>query len=111
MKSRRRVSSTVGCLAMKFRLILPLIYFVLALLPLGGMIVTIAEGPNPFGFLWFLSMPGFIVAEGMNRVFGIVPATYEIIVLLVGMLINIGAYFGLGYLIDFVLNRRRKPLT
>ena len=92
----------------KFRLILPLLYLVVGILPLIGMIVTIAEGPNPFGFLWFFSVPGFVIAEAINQVLGLVPSTYEIIVLLAGMLINIGIYFGLGWLIDFILNRRRK---
>src|SRR5262245_18177482 len=42
-----------------FRLVLPIIYVVLAVLPAIGMIITIAEGPNPFAFLLFVSAPGF----------------------------------------------------
>jgi cytochrome b561 len=100
----------VSLVEIKFRLIIPLLYLVVGILPLIGMIATIAEGPNPFAFLWFLSMPGFFIAEAINQVLGLVPSTYEIIVLLVGMLLNIGIYFALGWLIDCIFNRRRRKL-
>ena len=38
----------------KLRILLPLLYVVSVALLAAGMIVTIAEGPNPFGFLFFL---------------------------------------------------------
>ena len=50
-----------------FRILLPSIYFVLALLPVIGLIITIAEGPNPFGFLFFASEPGLRLVDFIDR--------------------------------------------
>ena len=93
-----------------FRILLPLIYLVLALLPMVGMILTIAEGPNPFGFmvgfLAFASWPGFLPVAALNRVVT-VPKDFFWIEVWFAFFANIGFYFAIGYLIDFAINRRR----
>ena len=93
-----------------FRILLPLIYLVLALLPVVGMILTAAEGPNPFGFLLgflaFASWPGFLPVVALNRVVTVPKAFFWIEVLFV-FFANIGIYFAIGYLIDFAINRLR----
>jgi hypothetical protein len=98
-----------------FRILLPLIYLVLALLPVVGMILTIAEGPNPLGFmvgfLAFASWPGFLPIAALNRLVT-VPKAYFWIEVWFAFFANIGIYFAIGYLIDFAINRRRaQPLT
>jgi cytochrome b561 len=98
-----------------FRIVLPVIYLVLGLLPVVGLIVTIAEGPNPFGSLLFVSMPGFYVVHAFNRVVTLPEVNFWIEMLAV-LLVNMGIYFGIGYVLDFAINRRpiRKlpsPLT
>ena len=94
-----------------FRILLPLIYLVLALLPVVGMIFTIAEGPNPFGlllgFLAFASWPGFLPVAALNRVVT-VPKAFFWIEVWFAFFANIGIYFAIGYLIDFAINRRRS---
>jgi hypothetical protein len=93
-----------------FRILLPLIYLVLALLPVVGMISTIAEGQNPFGFLLgvlaFASWPGFLPIAALNRMVT-VPKTFFWIEVWLTFFANIGIYFAIGYLIDFAINRRR----
>lgn len=93
--------------AFTFRRVLPLIYVVLATLPVLGMIITIAEGPNPFGFLDFVSAPGFYLLDIVNRGLPI-PRMNISIELLFGLLANIGIYFFVGYLIDYAIERRRR---
>jgi cytochrome b561 len=51
----------------KFRILLPLLYVLSAALPVVGLIITIAEGPNPFGFLFPLSAPGFYLLDALDR--------------------------------------------
>lgn len=91
----------------KFRILIPVIYFVLALLPFVGMILTIAEGPNPFGFLFFVSEPGF-------RLLGLLNPFLEervgdgLLSMLFVILVNAGIYFLVGYLIDFIIKRRES---
>src|SRR5947207_2486932 len=89
-----------------FRILFPAIYLLLALLPVVGMILTIAEGPNPFGFLVFASMPGFYLLDGLNRLVALTKANIWI-EMLIGVLVNMGLYFALGLVIDFAINRRR----
>jgi hypothetical protein len=89
-----------------FRVLLPIVYLVLAVLPVVGMILTIAEGPNPFGFLLFVSMPGFYLLDLVNHVLPL-PRMNMWIELLFGMLLNIGIYFVVGYLIDYAIKRLR----
>ena len=89
-----------------FRILLPAIHLVLALLPVVGMILTIAEGPNPFGFLIFASMPGFYLLDALNHVVTL-PRVNIWIEMLFGESVNIGIYFAIGYVIDLAINRRR----
>ena len=76
------------------------------MLPVVGLILTIAEGPNPFGFLLFVSLPGFYLVDAFNRVVALPKANIWIVMLLV-LLVNMGIYFAIGYVVDFAINRRR----
>ena len=90
-----------------FRVLVPAIYVVLALLPVVGMILTIAEGPNPFDFLLVVSAPGYHLLDIVDRVLPL-PRMNIWSELLVGMLVNIGIYFVIGYLVDYVIKQRRR---
>ena len=89
-----------------FSLALPIIYVVLAVLPMIGIIITIAEGPNPFGFLLFVSAPGYYLLDIVDRLLPI-PDTNIWVLLLLSLLVNVGIYFVLGYLIDYAIKRQR----
>jgi hypothetical protein len=90
----------------KFRILLPLLCIVLTALPVVGMILTIAEGPNPFGFLTPL-LPGFYLSDVVDR---FLPVPNDVVFLmLVSLLVNLVIYFLAGCLIDFAVNRRRNP--
>ncbi len=91
----------------KFRILLPVVYFVLALLPLAAMILTIAEGPNPFGFLVFLSEPGFRLLGLLEPILS-EPVGEDLFTVLLAMLVNVGIYFLIGYLIDYIIRRRQS---
>ncbi|HEX3250130.1 MAG TPA: hypothetical protein VHS05_11930 [Pyrinomonadaceae bacterium] len=88
----------------KFRILLPLLCIVVTLLPVVGMIATIAEGPNPFGFLLPLSSPAFYVLDLLDR-FLPMPNVDGWFLLLLGFLVNLLLYFLLGYLMDYTVNR------
>lgn len=90
----------------KFRILIPVAYFALALLPVVGMILTIAEGPNPFGFLWFLSEPGVRLLYLFDLVLP-TPIHNGWILMLIVILANTALYFLVGYLIDFIIKRRQ----
>jgi hypothetical protein len=89
----------------KFRLLLPLLYVALALLPVIGMIVTIAEGPNPFGFLFFVSEPGLRIFDLIDR-WSPLPNLNGWLDMLLVIMLNVGIYFLVGYALDTILNRR-----
>jgi hypothetical protein len=74
-------------------------------LPEAGMILTIAEGPNPFGFLLPLSMPAFYLLDALDR-FLPLPEVEGLVLVLLGLLINLLLYFLVGYLMDYIVNRR-----
>ena len=105
--AERSMHSNMKLPTFTFRLVLPIIYVVLAVLPVIGMIITIAEGPNPFGFLLFVSAPGFYLLDIVNRVLPI-PRMNIWIEELLGLLVNVGIYFVVGYLIDCAIKRRRR---
>jgi hypothetical protein len=90
-----------------FRILLPVIYFVLALFPVVGIIVTIAEGPNPFGFLLVVSEPGLRLLDLLDRLVRLPNLNGWFEVLLV-VLLNIGIYFFVGWALDAIVNRYRK---
>ena len=73
-------------------------------LPVIGLIVTIAEGPNPFGFLFRLSLPGFYLLEVFSR-FLPVPNLNGLLLMLLGVPINLVLYFLVGCLMDYTVNR------
>jgi hypothetical protein len=89
----------------KFRILLSLFSVVLTALPIVGVIVTIGEGLNPFGFLFPLSMPAFYLLEVLDR---FLPLTKVdgIFLLLLGLPLNLLLYFLVGYLLDYFVNRR-----
>ena len=91
----------------KFRVLLPIVYVVLTILLVVGMVITIAEGPNPFGSLFWVSAPGFYLLDLINHV---LPDTRTNIwiQLAFAMMVNIGIYFVAGYLIDYAIERCRR---
>ena len=91
-----------------FRILLPVIYLGMAILFAGGIIVTIAEGPNPFDFLFYPALyPGLYLLDVLpGRLLPLHVNGW--ILLLVAALVNVGIYFGFGYLIDYTINRRRN---
>jgi hypothetical protein len=68
-----------------------------------GMIVTIAEGPNPFGFLVPRSYPAFCLLDALS--FLPVPNVDGWSLVLLGLLVNLLLYFLLGYLMDYTVSR------
>jgi hypothetical protein len=77
---------------------------VVTALPVVGIILTIGEGPNPFGFLFPLSMPAFYLLAGLNR-FLPVPKVDLLFLVLLGLPLNLLLYFLAGYLMDYIVNR------
>ena len=90
-----------------FRILLPVIYVIITLLFIGGIIVTIAEGPNPFGILFYPAIyPGIYLLDVLPK--WLLPLrTNDWLLILVGALVNLVIYFLLGYLIDFIISRFR----
>ena len=91
------------------RILLPSIYFVLALLPIIGLITTIAEGPNPFGFLFFVSEPGLRLIDFVDRRLVHLPNLNGWFDVLLVTLVNIVIYFLVGWALDAIINRYRAP--
>ena len=91
----------------KFRILLPLLYVVAMALPVVGLIITIAEGPNPFGFLLPLSAPGFYLLDVLDRFLPDAGINAWFLILL-GSLVNLVLYFPAGYLRDYAFNHRQK---
>ena len=90
-----------------FRILLPSIYFVLALLPFAGIIITIAERPNPFAFLLFASEPGLRLLDFIDRRLVRLPEMnlwFEMLL----VLLNIGIYFLIGWALDVMINHLQK---
>jgi hypothetical protein len=75
--------------------------------PVVGLILTIAEGPTPFGFLFFASVPGFYFLDLLNRVLPLSRLNI-LIEMLLGVAVNIALYFIVGYLLDYAIARRRR---
>lgn len=88
-----------------FRILFPLIYLPLAVMPIVGMIITIAEGPNPFGFLYYLSAPGFYLLHLLDPILPGVDFNFWLEVPVV-LIVNCILYFLLGYLIDYIIIQR-----
>ena len=92
-----------------FKVILPALYFLCTVLFVGGIIITIAEGPNPFGFLYYVvlypaALLGLVLPHSSiwSRVNGW-------ILLLFGVFLNLLIYFLVGFLIDYSIRRRTSP--
>jgi hypothetical protein len=94
-----------------FRILLPAVYFVIGLLPIIGIIITIAEGPNPFGFLLAASDPGLWLLDLIDRHLVRLPALPGLLDMLIVMLVNAGIYFLVGWALDVLVNRylKRRP--
>jgi hypothetical protein len=88
----------------KFRILFPLFYILATALAVLGMIITIAEGPNPFGFLWRLSDPALYLLDALDR-FLPIPNVDGSSLELLGALVNLLLYFLMGYLMDYTVNR------
>jgi hypothetical protein len=88
----------------KFKILLPTVCIVATALPVIGLIITIAEGPNPFGFLFPLSLPAFYLLDVLSRFFP-VPNLNGWLLMLLGVPINLLLYFLLGCLLDYTVNR------
>lgn len=93
--------------AFTFRVLLPVIYLFLTILPVIGLVITIAEDPNPFGFLFVVSAPGFYIFDLANRVVPL-PQLHIWIVMLLVITVNVGICFLVGYLIDYAIARSRR---
>lgn len=88
----------------KLTILLSLFCVVVTALPVIGIILTIGEGPNPFGFLFPLSMPAFYLLDALNR-FLPVPKVDGLFLVLLGLPLNLLLYFLVGYLMDYIVNR------
>jgi hypothetical protein len=95
-----------------FKFILPALYLVSVALFVGGIIFTIAEGPNPFDFLFYVALyPSTLIFDLVlphsalwSRMNG-----WELLLFDVGA--NLVIYFFMGYLIDRLIRRRATPQT
>lgn len=89
-----------------FKVILPGLYFLCTILFLGGIIFTIAEGPNPFGFLSYVVVyPAALLDFVLPR--STIWARVNIwILILSGVFLNLLIYFLVGFLIDYFIRRR-----
>jgi hypothetical protein len=88
-----------------FRILLPVIYIGIAILFVGGAVVTIFEGPNRFGFLFYPAFyPGSYFLELLPT--WLLPLEVNFWTdLLIVVAVNVGFYFVVGYLIDCAINR------
>lgn len=87
-----------------FRILLPVIHLTMAFLLAVGLLKTIAEGPSPFGFLFYPTFyPALLLIDALlNWLF---PGDIGLLVLLLAALLNLAIYFGVGYLLDYLLSR------
>jgi len=90
----------------KFKILLPTVCIVATTLLVIGLIITIAEGPNPFGFLFPLSLPAFYLLDVLSP-FLPLPKLSGWLLMLLGVPINLLMYFSLGCLLDYTVNRIR----
>lgn len=91
-----------------FRILLPSLYVVVGLLPIVGIIITIAERPNPLGFLFVASYPGLWLLDLIDRHLVHLPALPGLIDLLVVVVVNVPIYFLIGWALDAIFNRYSK---
>jgi hypothetical protein len=81
---------------------------VVTALPVVGLVQTIGEGRNPFGFLFPLSMPAFYLLDVLDR-FLPLPKVDGLLIMLLGLPLNFLLYFLVGYLMDYIVNRLWNP--
>lgn len=92
---------------MKFRLLLPTIFLLIAMLFVAVNIVRAGHGPNTFDFVLYCAYPAAYLTDLLGSFFG-GPA-------LVSFLLGMGAgslqYFVGGYFIDKLLQRHKRVET
>jgi len=95
-----------------FRILLPSVYVVVGLLAIVGIIITIAESPNPFDFLFVASYPGLWLLDIIDRRLVHLPNLPGLFELLVVVVVNVPIYFLIGWALDAIINRysKRKPI-
>ena len=89
-----------------FKIILPLLYLLLTALFVGGIIFTIAEGPNPFGFLFYVAIYPAALLDLLLPRSSLWSQVNGWILLLLGVFLNLWFYFLVGFLIDYFIRRR-----
>jgi len=89
-----------------FKIILPLLYLLLTALFVGGIIFTIAEGPNPFGFLFYVAVYPAALLDLLLPRSSLWSQVNGWILLLLGVFLNLWFYFLVGFLIDYFTRRR-----
>ena len=89
-----------------FKIILPLLYLLLTALFVGGIIFTIAEGPNPFGFLFYVAVYPAAFIDLLLPRSSLWSQVNGWILLLLGVFLNLWFYFLVGFLIDYFIRRR-----
>ncbi|HYW73674.1 MAG TPA: hypothetical protein VE961_21810 [Pyrinomonadaceae bacterium] len=88
-----------------FKVILPTLYFLLTALFIGGIIFTIAEGPNPFGFLFEVVIYPAALLDFVLPRSSFWSRMNEWVFLAFVVLVNLATYFALGSLIDYFIRR------
>jgi len=88
-----------------FKVILPTLYFLLTVLFMGGIIFTIAEGPNPFGFLFYVAVYPAALLDLVVPRSSLWSQLNGWVVLALIVLVNLTVYFALGSLIDHFIRR------
>ena len=91
-----------------FRILIPSVYVVVGLLPIVGILITIAEGPNPYESMFVVSYPGLWLLDVIDRRLVHLPALPGLLEFLPVLLVNVGIYFLLGWAVDVIVNRYLK---
>ena len=89
---------------MKYRYVLPLGYTFLVILFFASFLLGMAEGPNPFRYIYFLMFPACFVLAFLSA------SASESDLLSIGLcaLAGLLQYFLFGCLIDAILRRYRN---
>src|SRR6476646_2757098 len=89
-----------------FKIILPLLYLLLTALFVGGIIFTIAEGPNPFGFLFHVAVYPAAFLDLLLPRSSLWSQVNGWRLFLLGVLLNLLIYVLVGFLIYYLIRRR-----
>src|SRR5690349_10686999 len=91
-----------------FRILIPSVYVVVGLLPIVGIMITIAESPNPFDFAFVASYPGLWLLDLIDRHLVHLPEIPGLFDLLVVVVVNVPIYFLIGWALDAIIDRYSK---